>query len=125
MHRHKDPTRSDHEFSANCRRAVRFTVLAALAAWASGSLSGQTSAANTGSVPHAPLAADPVSPAFDPQQRIAQQSRALLQLAEQLKSEMDESRMDVLSLDIVRTATAIENLARGVKDKIKHSPGAR
>ena len=43
----------------------------------------------------------------------------LLKLATELKASVDKSDENVLSVDVIRKAEAIEKLARSVKDKMK------
>jgi hypothetical protein len=43
----------------------------------------------------------------------------LLKLAEELKTSVDKSTADVLSLDVIKKAEEIEKLAHSVKDKMK------
>ena len=43
----------------------------------------------------------------------------LLKLAEELKSSVDKSNENVLSLDVLKKAEEIEKLAHSVKDKMK------
>ena len=43
----------------------------------------------------------------------------LLKLAEELKSSVDKSSANVLSLDVMKKAEEIEKLAHSVKDKMK------
>lgn len=59
------------------------------------------------------------------QEELAQESARLVVLAKQLKAEVDSSRMDILSVQLIRTAQSIEKLAQGVKNKIKTAPGAK
>jgi len=55
---------------------------------------------------------------------IADESAALLRLATDLKSEVDKTNKDTLSLNVIRKADAIERLAHDVKEKMKLSIGA-
>ena len=48
-------------------------------------------------------------------------SAALLKLATELKAEVDKSTKDTLSLGVIRKATEIERMARGMKDKYRAS----
>ncbi len=43
----------------------------------------------------------------------------LLELATQLKQEVDKSSEDTLSVDVIKKCEAIERLARSVKQKMK------
>lgn len=51
--------------------------------------------------------------------QIVDDSAALLKLATDLKTAVDKSNKDTLSLTVIRKAEAIEKLARGVKEKMK------
>jgi hypothetical protein len=51
--------------------------------------------------------------------QIADDSARLLKLAADLKAEVDKSTKDTLSLNVIRLADEIENLARDVKEKMK------
>jgi hypothetical protein len=56
--------------------------------------------------------------------QIADDSARLLKLATELKSEVDKTTKDTLSLTVVRKADEIEKLAHGVKEKMKLTAGA-
>lgn len=51
--------------------------------------------------------------------QIVADSAKLLELANQLKQEVDKTDKDTLSLDVIRKADMIEKLAKGVKEKMK------
>jgi hypothetical protein len=53
------------------------------------------------------------------QQQIVDDTNQLLDLAKQLKSAVDKSSKDQLSLSVVNTATEIEKLAKSVKEKMR------
>lgn len=53
------------------------------------------------------------------QQRIKKDTDRLLQLATELKQNVDQSNENTLSLDVVRKAEEIEKLAHQIKDKMK------
>jgi hypothetical protein len=53
--------------------------------------------------------------------QIADDSAKLLKLATELKSEVDKTSKDTLSLGVIRKAEEIERLARGVKEKMRLS----
>jgi hypothetical protein len=53
--------------------------------------------------------------------RIADESIRLLKLATELKSEVDKTTKDTLSLTVVRKADEIEKLAHNVKETMKPS----
>ena len=55
---------------------------------------------------------------------IADESTVLLRLATDLKSEVDKTNKDTLSLRVVRKADEIERLAHSVKEKMKLTVGA-
>lgn len=61
------------------------------------------------------------SAAKGPVTQIDGQCADLLKMATSLKSEVDKTTMDVLSLAVVREADEIEHLARKMKDEIKLS----
>lgn len=48
----------------------------------------------------------------------------LLQLANELKTEIDKTDKDTLSLNVMRKAESIERLAKGVREKMKLTIGA-
>jgi len=54
---------------------------------------------------------------------IADESALLLKLATDLKTEVDKTSKDTLSLSIIRKADVIEKLARDVKEKMKLTVG--
>jgi hypothetical protein len=56
--------------------------------------------------------------------QIADESTTLLKLATDLKSEVDKTNKDTLSLNVIRKADAIEKLAHDVKEKMKLSIGS-
>jgi len=56
---------------------------------------------------------------FDRQKQLVLDTQKLLALANQLKSDVDKSNKDTLSLDVIRKADEIEKLARSVKEKMK------
>ena len=56
--------------------------------------------------------------------QIAADAAQLLQLATELKSEVDKTDKDTLSLQVIRKAESIERLAKGVKEKMKLSAGS-
>jgi hypothetical protein len=55
---------------------------------------------------------------------IADESALLLKLATDLKSEVDKTNQDTLSLNVIRKADTIEKLAHDVKEKMKLTVGA-
>lgn len=56
--------------------------------------------------------------------QIADDTTKLLQLATQLKTEVDKTTKDTLSLNVIRKAESIEKLAHDVKEKMKVTVGA-
>lgn len=56
-------------------------------------------------------------------QQINDQCANLLKMADDLKTEVDKTNKDVLSVSVVRTADAIEQLARRVKDEMRPATG--
>jgi len=59
----------------------------------------------------------PVIPAPDPNNPVAVQSANLLKLAYNLKSEVDKTTKDTLSVTVVRQAAEIEQMARKMRTK--------
>ena len=55
--------------------------------------------------------------------QISEDSSRLLKLAAELKTEVDKTSKDTLSLGIIRKADEIERLAHGVKEKMKLTMG--
>jgi hypothetical protein len=51
--------------------------------------------------------------------QMAEDSAALVKLATDLKTEVDKTTKDTLSLSVIRKADAIEKLAHNVKEKMK------
>jgi hypothetical protein len=56
--------------------------------------------------------------------QIADDTAKLLALATELKSEVDKTSKDTLSINVIRKAESIEKLAKGVKEKMKLTVGA-
>jgi hypothetical protein len=56
--------------------------------------------------------------------QIADDSARLLQLATELKAEVDKTTKDTLSLAVIRKADEIEKLAHDVKTKMKLTVGS-
>ena len=77
-------------------------------------------AAQSASKPSKTAAAENSS-ANGPARKIDGQCADLLKMANSLKSEVDKTTMDVLSVAVVREADEIEQLARKMKDEIKLS----
>lgn len=57
----------------------------------------------------------------DRQRKLVADMERLVALANELKSQVDKSNKDTLSLDVVRKADEIEKLAHSVKEKMKGS----
>ena len=55
--------------------------------------------------------------------QICDDAAKLLELAAELKSAVDKTDKDTLSLDVIRKAESIERLAKGVKEKMKLTAG--
>jgi type VI protein secretion system component VasF len=53
------------------------------------------------------------------QQEIVDDTAKLLSLAQQLKTEVDKSNKDMLSIAVVKKAEEIEKLAKSVKEKMR------
>jgi nitric oxide reductase activation protein len=53
------------------------------------------------------------------QTRLVADTNKLLQLAQDLKTEVDKSNKEVLSVSVVKKADEIEKLAKSVKDRMK------
>lgn len=60
---------------------------------------------------------------FERKKQIADDSARLLKLATELKSEVDKTTKDTLSLGVIRKADEIEKLAHSVKEKMKLTVG--
>jgi type VI protein secretion system component VasF len=80
-------------------------------------------AANVAAAPGAASGHEPpqpsVSSATDPKQEVASEAADLLKMATSLKSEVDKSTKDTLSITVVRKANEIEQLAH----KVRVGPG--
>lgn len=55
----------------------------------------------------------------DRQKQLVRDTDKLLDLAKQLKEQVDKSDKDTLSIDVVKKATEIEKLAKSVKDRMR------
>ncbi len=53
------------------------------------------------------------------QKRLLADTDRLLNLATQLKADMDKTTKDTLSIEVIKKAEEIEKLARSVKDRMK------
>ncbi|QHN03900.1 hypothetical protein FTO74_11335 [Granulicella sp. WH15] len=56
---------------------------------------------------------------LDRQRRLVADTQRLLQLAIELKTEVDKTNQNILSVDVVKKAEEIEKLAKSVKDRMK------
>jgi hypothetical protein len=59
----------------------------------------------------------------DRKKQIAEESAALLKLATELKTDVDKTTKDTLSLAVIRKADEIEKLAHSVKEKMRLTAG--
>jgi hypothetical protein len=57
------------------------------------------------------------------QKQIAADTARLVELANELKAQVDKTNQNTMSLDVIRKADAIEKLAKGVKEKMKLTIG--
>ena len=55
----------------------------------------------------------------DRQRKLIEDTQKLLNLANELKADVDKSNKDMLSLDVIKKADEIEKLAHSVKEKMK------
>jgi len=65
----------------------------------------------------------PLDPQSPQQKQLADDTAKLLQLANELKAEMDKSSKDTLSLSVIRKSEQVEKLARKVREEMKLSLG--
>lgn len=63
--------------------------------------------------------ATPMPPKEARQAQLEADSAALLELAQQLKAEVDKSNKDTLSLSVIRKATEVEKMARNLKEQMR------
>ena len=59
----------------------------------------------------------------DRKKQIAEDSAKLLKLATALKTEVDKTTLDTLSLTVIRKADEIEKLAHSIREKMKTTVG--
>jgi hypothetical protein len=59
------------------------------------------------------------------QKQIAADTAKLVELANELKNDVDKTDKDTLSISVIRKAEMIEKLAKGVKEKMKLTAAAR
>jgi hypothetical protein len=110
-----------------------FCLLAALAAAAQ---NGQPSLVEKPALPAAPDPSTAANPRTIPaavstpvadathKKQLADDTARLLQLANELKAEVDKSNKDMLSMTVIRKAEEIERLARAMREKSKAAGGA-
>lgn len=55
----------------------------------------------------------------DRQKQLVDDTNKLLELATELKTDVDKTNKDVLSVDVIKKADEIEKLAKSVKDRMK------
>ena len=79
-------------------------------------------------VAHAPTTVDattdsskPTTPQTPQQKQLADDTGKLLALANELKTELDKSNKDTLSLSVIKKAGQVEKLAHKVRDEMKVS----
>ena len=58
---------------------------------------------------------------IDRQKQIVADTQKLVELANELQSDVQKSNKDTLSLDVIRKADEIEKLAKSVREKMKGS----
>ena len=119
----------DSDFSSTVSRARWKSVAAVAVLLAAGVLPcGQSQQSLPQSQPQqnpaAPKTADSApapaeTSANQQEQRTAKESADLLKLATELKTEVDKSTKDTLSLAVIRKADEIERIARGMKDRYR------
>lgn len=63
----------------------------------------------------------PAAPQTAKQKQLADDTAKLLQLANELKAEMDKSSKDTLSLNVMKKAEQVEKLAHKVRDEMMAS----
>lgn len=63
--------------------------------------------------------ASSAKPQTPQQKQLAEDTAKLLQLANELKTEMDKSTKDTLSLTVIKKADEVEKLARKVREEMK------
>jgi hypothetical protein len=103
-------------------QAATVVILSAVSA----GLSGQSATSPaTGSVSPLSSAAAPVSPPAtadmrsDRQKALAQQAQRLVDMATELKVQVDKTNKNILSLEVVRKAEEIETFAHHMKEQAK------
>jgi hypothetical protein len=66
-----------------------------------------------------PTQAAPMQPEPQQHKQVSVESTQLLAMAVALKAEVDKTNKDMLSINVIRKADAIERLAKTVKEKMK------
>ncbi len=84
---------------------------------------GKTAAVSNSAVP-GPDAIHPISPAELRRQQLAADSARLLQLATELKAEIDKTPKDMLSLTVIRKADEVGKLAHKLREEMKTTASA-
>ncbi len=88
-------------------------------------LAGLLCASCWGQAAKAPTPAGPLEPerqkmlAAERQQKMLDDAQRLLDLAQRLKTSVDKTNKDELSVDVIRQAEQIEKLARQVREQMK------
>lgn len=80
---------------------------------------GEHGAADSTVQPTSAAASSDAKPASSPNQQIESQCAELFQMASGLKTAVDKTTKDMLSVAVMRQALAIEQLARKVRDEMK------
>jgi uncharacterized protein (DUF1501 family) len=115
-----------------CARAgcVAGFALLVLAGWMSVQSSAQSPSSGTIALATIPPSATTTLPVAAPapvelsaEQQIALDRARLLQLANDLKAEVDKSTADMLSVSVIRKAAEIQRLAHDLKERMKQSNG--
>lgn len=109
--------------------AAALVVCLSLSGWAQQAGNPDHTAPEPGS---APKQAQPTSAgkdsgkasATDSKRQMADDAARLLQMATELKAEVDKTNKDTLSLKVIRDAESIEKLAKGVRQQLKQTGGA-
>lgn len=113
------------------RSAAALSLCVTLAGWAQqpspdkpGSSVSNNVVAAKDAVPTVDAGNEAKSQLADPKRQVADDAARLLQLATELKAEVDKTNKDTLSLKVIRQAESIEKLAKGVKQQLKQTGGA-
>lgn len=102
------------------RRCIRIAVVVAAGLFCQGVV---VSAQSTGLIGGAPVAhmeqEQKHAAAEQRQKKMLSDAEQLVQMAQQLKTSVDKSTKDTLSLDVIRDAERIEKLARQVRETMR------